>query len=264
MAQELADEAAEEAKRKEQEAEAAAKAGIEELLAQIAKEQELLDQMLRGEPPLIEVRVVPDSFELGEGCFQITGVVGDADAPLRTLTINGERLPLFKLADDADGIAKHSSAFRYTFTPTDEGDQTFVIVVTDASQTTVTQEVQVTITVANRPNILGKNYALIIGNNEYDLLPTLKTAVGDAEAIAEVLYAKYDYDCQWRSKKGPLRRCKKGPLGGCGLVPVVHGRAPRATRRALNRLTRRRAREGPVGPRGQAWAGWSVQLAVGV
>ena len=71
-------------------------------------------------------------------------------------------------------------------------------------------------------------------------------------------------DCQWRSKKGPPRRCKKGPLGGCGLVPVVHGRAPRATRRALNRLTRRRAREGPVGPRGQAWAGWSVQLAVGV
>ena len=71
-------------------------------------------------------------------------------------------------------------------------------------------------------------------------------------------------ECQWRSKKGPPRRCKKGPLGGCGLVPVVHGRAPRATRRALNRLTRRRAREGPVGPRGQAWAGWSVQFAVGV
>ena len=73
-----------------------------------------------------------------------------------------------------------------------------------------------------------------------------------------------DSRCQWRSKKGPPRRCKKGPLGGCGLVPVVHGRAPRTTRRALNRLTRRRAREGPVGPRGQAWAGWSVQLAVGV
>ena len=71
-------------------------------------------------------------------------------------------------------------------------------------------------------------------------------------------------ECQWRSKKGPPRRCKKGPLGGCGLVPVVHGRAPRTTRRALNRLTRRRTREGPVGPRGQAWAGWSVQLAVGV
>ena len=74
----------------------------------------------------------------------------------------------------------------------------------------------------------------------------------------------YSSHCQRRRKKGPPRRRKKGPLGGCGLVPVVHGRAPRATRRALNRLTRRRAREGPVGPRGQAWAGWSVQLAVGV
>ena len=71
-------------------------------------------------------------------------------------------------------------------------------------------------------------------------------------------------ECQRRSNKGPPWRCKKGPLGGCGLVPVVHGRAPRAPRRALDRLTRRRAREGPVGPRGQAWAGWSVQLAVGV
>ena len=81
---------------------------------------------------------------------------------------------------------------------------------------------------------------------------------GEADAIIAGV------KCQWRSKKGPPRRCKKGPLGGCGLVPVVHGRAPRATRRALNRLTRRRAREGPVGPRGQAWAGWSVQLAVGV
>ena len=70
--------------------------------------------------------------------------------------------------------------------------------------------------------------------------------------------------CQRRSKKRPPWRSKKGPPGGCGLVPVVHGRAPRATRRALNRLTRRCAREGPVGPRGQARAGWSVQLAVGV
>ena len=82
--------------------------------------------------------------------------------------------------------------------------------------------------------------------------------------MAEVAIPRDLFACQWRSKKGPPRRCKKGPLGGCGLVPVVHGRAPRATRRALNRLTRRRAREGPVGPRGQAWAGWSVQLAVGV
>ena len=97
-----------------------------------------------------------------------------------------------------------------------------------------------------------------------DLLKDLPCQVmvsGHPSALYDEMLAGW---CQWRSKKGPPRRCKKGPLGGCGLVPVVHGRAPRATRRALNRLTRRRAREGPVGPRGQAWAGWSVQLAVGV
>ena len=87
--------------------------------------------------------------------------------------------------------------------------------------------------------------------------PKLDGFTGIVDAILEAA-------CQWRSKKGPPWRCKKGPLGGCGLVPVVHGRAPRATRRALNRPTRRRAREGPVGPRGQAWVGWSVQFAVGV
>ena len=37
--------------------------------------------------------------------------------------------------------------------------------------------------------------------------------------IGAVEGALYDEICQWRSKKGPPRRCKKGPLGGCGLVP---------------------------------------------
>ena len=97
-----------------------------------------------------------------------------------------------------------------------------------------------------------------------DLVSAILTALGHPAARQQLFHIAMNEPCQWRSKKGPPRRCKKGPLGGCGLVPVVHGRAPRATRRALNRLTRRRAREGPVGPRGQAWAGWSVQLAVGV
>ncbi len=49
----------------------------------------------------------------------------------------------------------------------------------------------------------------------------------------------------WRRKSVPAWL-------GEELVPEVHGRAPRALRRALNRQTRRRAWEGPVGPRGQA------------
>ncbi len=51
----------------------------------------------------------------------------------------------------------------------------------------------------------------------------------------------------WRRKSVPA-------WPGEELVPVIHGRAPGATRRALNRLARRRAREGPVGPRGSS--GW--------
>ena len=56
----------------------------------------------------------------------------DSDGPPRTVTINGERVPLFKLSDDANKIAEHSMEFRYTFTPTNEGAAKFVIEVTDA------------------------------------------------------------------------------------------------------------------------------------
>ena len=47
---------------------------------------------------------------------------------------------------------------------------------------------------AESPNIHGKTYALIIGNNEYDYLPNLRTAVSDATAIAVVLQERYDFD----------------------------------------------------------------------
>ena len=111
-----------------------------------------------------------------------------------------------------------------------------------------------------RNDNLGKDFERFL----YDACVNILTVTKGAAYVCMSSSELPTLQCQWRSKKGPPRRCKKGPLGGCGLVPVVHGRAPRATRRALNRLTRRRAREGPVGPRGQAWPGWSVQLAVGV
>jgi hypothetical protein len=40
----------------------------------------------------------------------------------------------------------------------------------------------------------GDYYALVIGNNDYARLPKLKTAAGDAEAVAELLKSKYGYD----------------------------------------------------------------------
>jgi hypothetical protein len=46
----------------------------------------------------------------------------------------------------------------------------------------------------NRPEISGRNHALIIGNNVYANLPNLKTAVSDAAALAELLKIRYAYE----------------------------------------------------------------------
>ncbi|MEX2617441.1 MAG: caspase family protein [Alphaproteobacteria bacterium] len=40
----------------------------------------------------------------------------------------------------------------------------------------------------------GRFHALVIGNNDYRMLPQLKTAVGDAQAVAALLKQRYGYD----------------------------------------------------------------------
>ena len=39
----------------------------------------------------------------------------------------------------------------------------------------------------------GRYHALVIGNNDYEFLPQLTTAVGDAEAVAGLLEEKYGF-----------------------------------------------------------------------
>ena len=63
--------------------------------------------------------------------------------------------------------------------------------------------------------------------------------------------------CQWRSKKGPLRRCKKGPLGGCGLVPVVHGEGPARDAACPQQADAAARAGGTCGPTGSS-VGWVV------
>ena len=46
----------------------------------------------------------------------------------------------------------------------------------------------------DRPTASGRNYALVIGNNDYANLPNLKTAVGDAAAVAELLKLRYTFE----------------------------------------------------------------------
>ena len=141
----------------------------------------------------IEVTTAPAESELEEGAFRIAGVVGDNGSPPR-LALNGEQLPLFKLDANSQKVAEHTLAFRVDVTPTKQGEQRFVLEATDAAGNVSTKEFAVRITVANRPTITGKNYALIIGNNEYDALPDLKTAVGDAEALAAILRDRYLFE----------------------------------------------------------------------
>ncbi len=40
----------------------------------------------------------------------------------------------------------------------------------------------------------GRYHALVIGNNDYQNLPKLETAVGDAEAVAQVLKQNYGFE----------------------------------------------------------------------
>lgn len=46
---------------------------------------------------------------------------------------------------------------------------------------------------ANRPSIQGRNYALIIANNDYANLPDLKTGGADAAALSELLKPRYAF-----------------------------------------------------------------------
>ena len=58
--------------------------------------------------------------------------------------------------------------------------------------------------------------------------------------------------CQRRREMGPVRRRKKGPGWVLVLSPESTGGTRARSSVPLTRLTRRRAWEGPVGPRGQA------------
>ena len=72
----------------------------------------------------------------------------------------------------------------------------YVLEACDAANNCVAEKIVVTVGVAasNQPNVSARNFALIIGNDTYDHLPDLKTAVAVATAVAEVLTRRYAFD----------------------------------------------------------------------
>jgi hypothetical protein len=141
--------------------------------------------------PVIKVES-PRNIAAGAAA-RISGYVGDDGSPPR-LKANGRAVTLFRLRPGEATIARHTLAFRIDVPAQDEGEHRYVLEACDAAGNCVGEEVVVPIGVANRPSIAGRNYALIIGNNAYEHLPDLKTAVNDARAIADILARRYAFE----------------------------------------------------------------------
>ncbi len=144
------------------------------------------------ELPVIQV-TVPESVEQGETPRRITGYVADDGSPPR-LTLDGKRVPLFRAKAGDVQIKRHTMAFAFDFVPRSAGEQRFVLEACDSADNCVAEQVVTKVVAINRPSEEGRNYALVIGADKYTYLPTLKTAVRDAMAVAKTLKEKYTFD----------------------------------------------------------------------
>ncbi len=188
-AEELAEaRAAEEAK---DNAEELADFTLDELVAKL-EESDLLKKDQDTELPVIRLSV-PGAVGAGEEPFPIAGLVGDDGSPPR-LKVNGEAAPLFNPRSGDVALAKYTMAFRLDLDVREVGEQRLILEACDAAGNCVAEEVVVQVVVANQPSFKGRNYALIIGNDDYERLPDLKTAVNDATALAELLKGDYAFE----------------------------------------------------------------------
>lgn len=125
--------------------------------------------------------------------MRIEGLVGnDATAP--RLKINGRPATLFEPRAGTEPVARNSYSFRIDVPTQQAGTQVYVLEACDAAGACVGKDMVVRVVASDGPNVKGRNYALVIGNNEYKTLPSLKTAVADAQAVADTLKARYTFD----------------------------------------------------------------------
>ena len=162
-------------------------ASLQKQLEDIARRQGLQDTAV----PRIEARV-PERVEVGDE-IRITGLVGDQGSPPR-LKVNGQPAPVFRLRQGQKPIARHTLAFEIEIPTREAGTRQFLLEACDAAGNCVAERLALDVVVANRPDHSATNYALIIGNDEYEHLPDLKTAVADARAVAEVLTGRYAFE----------------------------------------------------------------------
>ena len=162
-------------------------AAIQKQLEALARQRPALDTDL----PLIRA-TVPERVEVGDA-KRITGLVGDEGSPPR-LKVNGEPVLLFRLRAGQKPIAKHTLAFDIAVDAAAVGGRRYALEACDAAANCIGEMIALEVVAANRPDVRAKNYALLIGNNDHQQLPDLKTAIADATAVAEVLASRYAFE----------------------------------------------------------------------
>lgn len=162
-------------------------------LASAAPTIEIIDPpmvLTRGVPSLLLRSIAPSRT--------ITGKV-EAPAGLKTLAVNDKPKSI-----DAQGFFTINVAATESTTPiqivaVDKKDKR-----TSVSFNIVTHEETAQPSIDRRPDIpakpgrfydvdFGRYHALIIGNNDYAELPTLKTAINDAKAVESILRQRYGF-----------------------------------------------------------------------
>jgi hypothetical protein len=184
---------------------------IRELKNSISVTQSALDSLenqpnLQVAGPVIEIIDPPITLTRGNPSYQLRSIAKTKEiagkvassSGLKSLEINQQSIQI-----DKDGLFRSEIAIVEPLTTvkivaTDQQDNhsivTFNLLTHTLETTQVTDETPEKPSSNSYPSInFGHFYALIIGNNDYANMPTLKTSVNDAKAIDEILRVRYGY-----------------------------------------------------------------------
>ncbi len=151
-------------------------------------------------PPSIQVIEPPIELTRGTPTVQVRGGVGTREVVGRVIAAGG--LLSFSVNDRSEQEAVDlNGLFRVTVPLTGKVTPVSLVAVDQQGKRSVVEFVLVpdgatvaaTVAPKTPPMNFGTFYALVIGNEKYQYLPHLKTAVNDAVAISDVLTKKYNF-----------------------------------------------------------------------